>query len=54
MAMDLGHSSQSVCPSFATGGMSVTNLLMKLFLYLELLFLTHVNSFKAFVFLDKK
>lgn len=39
--MDLGGSPGSVCPSFAARGMSVTKLLMKWFLYLELLFLTH-------------
>lgn len=45
MAMNLGGYPRSVCPSFATRCMSITNLLIKLFLYLKLLFLTHVNFF---------
>lgn len=40
MAIDLGGSTGSLYPSFAARGVSATNLLIKLFLYLELLFLT--------------
>lgn len=48
MAMDPGSSPWSMCPSFSARGArgrSVTNLLINLLLYLELLFLTHVNFF---------